>query len=286
MKNKIKVISILIIMGLIITGCDGNVTRDIRRDGYNIQDGKFVCSFFINKSKEENTTEKVQFLTNNFIISESGNVYEINIGGLYSNNMNCKKAASFDGTNGVFDGSKVVAIMDESIVKASNGAFYYLDTNDPGARFTRVTSDDKNYQIYKLLMEEEDVKKVVTVNSNTNNYYILKNDGTITNRVLYKKDNSDNYIVKSNTTVSNPVNGAIIDFNYAGDSSLATFYRTPEKIMTYKVTNSAECNKYVDVPCQGSLQNDTVLNEYKDRIIAFNGTTIITDYGRVFNVGS
>ncbi len=286
MKNKIKVISILIIMCLIITGCDGNITRDIRRDGYNVQEGKFVCSFFINKSKEANTTEKVMFLTNNYIISENGNIYEINLGGLYSNNMNCKKAADYEGNNGVLGGDKVVALMDESIVKTSNGLFYYLDSNDPASRFTRVTNEDKNYQIYKLLLDDSDVKKVITVNSNTYNYYILKTDGTITNRVLYKKDNSDTYIVKSNTAVKNSVSGSMIDFNYAGDSSLATFYRTREKIMTYKITNSSECNKYVDIPCKGELQNDTVLNQYKDRIVAFNGTTIITDYGRVFTVGS
>jgi hypothetical protein len=53
-----------------------------------------------------------------------------------------------------------------------------------------------------------------------------------------------------------------------------------------KITNSEECNKYVDKPCRYEIQKDTVLNEYMDRIIAFNGKTIITDYGRVFSAGS
>lgn len=279
MKNKLRLISILVIVCLILTGCDGTVTRKIRKDGYTVQDGKFICGFFLNKSKEANTTEKVRYLTDNYIISESGNVYEINYGGLFSNDMNCKKG-------GTLDGYKVVAIMDQSIVKVSNGDYYYLSSKDEASKYTRVTASDENYQIYKLLMDEENVRKVITVNSSTHSYYILTSDGVIRNRVLYKKENSDNYEKKSETIeVERSTYGSIIDFNYAGDS-LATFYKTQDKIITVKVKNSKECNKYVDVPCVYEKTEDQVLNEYKDRIIAFNGNTVITDYGRVFNAGS
>ncbi|MBQ6539076.1 MAG: hypothetical protein IJL76_02230 [Bacilli bacterium] len=288
MKNKIRLISSLLIVCLLITGCNGTITRDIRRDGYTVQSNKFTCSFFINKSKEENTTEKVKFLTANYIISETGNIYEINISGLYSNDMNCRKPGMSAYSNTPIINVPVVAILDQSIVKGSDGWFYYLDTNDAAARYTRVTSADKEYSLYKLLLAEADVVKVVTVNSNINSYWVLKKDGAIYNYILKKEDNTDKYVLTNKDAqpvISRNLYGSIIDFNYEGDS-LGTYYRTQDKIITRKITNSKKCNKYVDIPCNYAEKSDAVLNEYKDRIIAFNGNTIITDYGRVFTAGS
>ena len=77
----------------------------------------------------------------------------------------------------------------------------------------------------------------------------------------------------------------IIDFNYAGNN-LNTFIKTKNRIFRMRVTNAKECGKYADVACQFSLQEDPIFVEKKDYIIAFNGTTLITNYKQVFTVAS
>ncbi len=279
MKNRIRLVFSLLVVCLLITGCNGTITKDIRRNGYTVDDGKFNCGFFINKSKEERAVDTVRYLTDNYIISEKGFIYEITLSGVYSNGMNCKKGGNIDGN--------VVAIMDQSIVKSSNGAFYYLDTNESAMKYTKVPEEDENYQIYYLLMKEANVKKVVTVNSNVYSYYVLKTDGSIHNVHLKKDKDTDKISILSDVEEisSSLYGGGIIDFGFAGES-LATYYRTNDKIVTMKAQNSKDCNKYVDVPCQYALANDEVLTKYKDNIIAFNGKTLITDYGRIFTAGS
>ena len=276
MKNKMRVISLLLII-VLVTGCNGTVTRKIRKDGYVITSSKFECSFLFSDKKNSKIHENVKYLTDNFIISESGNIYEISINGLFSNNMNCKKGGNIN--------TKVNAIMDSSVVRGEDGFFYYLGGED-ASKYSRISSDDENYSIYKILLGEPDTIKVITANANSNSYYLLKKDGAIYKYILRKKDNSNEYYQSGKTIeVNRSEYGPIVDFNYAG-ISLATFYRTSDSIYTMKITNSKECNKYVDVPCEYELKKDTVLNEYMDRIIAFNGKTIITDYGRVFSAGS
>lgn len=278
MKNKIKLISILIVVCLVITGCNGTVTRDIRKDGYAVSDGKFVCGFFDNTSEDKAVHEKIRYLLGDYIVSETGNIYEISLGGLYSNNMNCRKGKDL--------GTKVSAILDQSVVKGTDGYYYYLASDNSAISYTRITNSDENYGIYNLLLREPDVLKVMTVNSSINSYYVLKKSGDIYNYILYKRENSDKFEIKTTTLeVPRGLYGKIIDFNYAGES-LATFYRTNDSIYTYKVKNAEKCNTYVDVPCVYEIDKDVVLNQYKDRIIGFNGVTLITDYGRVFNAGS
>ena len=277
MKNKMRVICLLFIISILVTGCNGTVTRKIRQDGYKISSSKFKCSFLFSNKKDKKVHEDVKYLTDNYIISESGNIYEISIDGLYSNNMNCKKGGNL--------GTKVNAIMDNSVVRGEDTYFYYLG-GDSASKYTRISTDDENYSIYKILLGESDTVKVATANSNSNSYYVLKKDGAIYKYILKKKEDSNEYYRSgSSIEVKRTEYGPIIDFNYAG-VSLATFYRTNDSIYTMKITNSKECNKFVDVPCEYELKKDTVLNEYKDRIIAFDGKTIITDYGRVFSAGS
>lgn len=278
MKNRIRLVCSLLVVCLIVTGCNGTITKNIRRDGYAVQDGKFNCGFFISKSKEERAVDKVKYLTDNYIISEKGYIYEITLGGVYSNGMNCKKGGNI--------GGKVVAIMDQSIVKDSTGHFFYLDTNEEAMKYTRVPESDENYQIYYLLMKDADVKKVVTVNSNIYSYYVLKANGSIHNVHLKKDKDTDKISILSDSEeISTGVYGSIIDFGFAGES-LATYFRTSDKFITMKAKNAKDCNKYVDVPCQFGLDEDDVLIEYQDKIVAFNGKTLITDYGRVFTAGS
>ncbi len=278
MKNKIRLISILLVVCLVVTGCNGTVTRDIRRDGYAVSDSKFVCGFFDNSSDDKAVHEKIRYLLGDYIISETGNIYEISLGGLYSNNMNCRKGKNL--------GTKVKAVLDQSVVKGVDGNYYYLASENNAVSYTTITNVDEKYGIYNLLLREPDVLKVITVNSSINSYYVLKTDGAIYNYVLYKREDSEKYEIKNITTeVPAGYYGKIIDFNYAGEN-IATYYRTNTSIYTYKVKNPEKCNTYVDVPCIYDIDKDVVLNQYKDRIIGFNGVTLITDYGRVFNAGS
>lgn len=287
MKNKIRLIGSLLIVCLLITGCNGTITKNIRHDGYNVQDGKFSCSIFTEKSEEENANDTVKFLTDNYIISDKGYIYEINIGGLFSNNMNCRKPGISASTTGATISTKVVAILDQSIVKGQNGYLYYLDSNDNAVKYTRVPNNDKEMGLYKILLGEPDIVKVVTVNSNIHNYYVLKKDGAIYNYVVDQDENTDKYKMTKipQPVIGRDVYGPIIDFNYEGDS-FATYYRTEDKIITKKIKNEKECNKYVDIPCEFEEAEDETLIKYQDRIIAFNGKTIITDYGRIFTAGS
>ena len=52
-----------------------------------------------------------------------------------------------------------------------------------------------------------------------------------------------------------------------------------------KASNEKECTKFADVPCQYTmLESEEYLN-YKDKVVAFNGSTLITDYSQVFAAG-
>ena len=53
-----------------------------------------------------------------------------------------------------------------------------------------------------------------------------------------------------------------------------------------KITNAEKCKKYADVACKYELQEDEVFETYKDKILTFNGSTLITTYGKTFSVAS
>ena len=53
-----------------------------------------------------------------------------------------------------------------------------------------------------------------------------------------------------------------------------------------RISNSKECMKYADVDCIYEMKEDSMFDEYKDRIIAYNGALIITDYKQMFAVAS
>ena len=55
------------------------------------------------------------------------------------------------------------------------------------------------------------------------------------------------------------------------------------KLYKMYMTNSAECSKYADVTCKYEMKEDETFNKYSDRIIAYSGNTLITDYKRVFS---
>ena len=283
MKKK-KLLILIIVIGLICTGCNGTVTRSIRQDGFGISDKKFVCSTIVPEKKmfskeEANTTEKIKFMSNTLIVSENGNLYEISLGGLYSNNMNCKK---------VGNGIKVVSMIDNEVVKADNGRYYYLGaTNNNVVSYSEVPKEDERLQIYRLILGDNSVVKAMNVNSNTNSYYVLKTNGNIYNYVIKQDDDTKIYKLLTNNIAyrSSDFDGDVIDFKYYGEST-STYFRTNKSIYRMKYTNMKQCSKYVDIPCQYKLEKDESLTEYKDRILGFGGSVLITDYGKVFTVGS
>ena len=50
-----------------------------------------------------------------------------------------------------------------------------------------------------------------------------------------------------------------------------------------KITNIKECSKYADVACKYEMAEDEDLTKAMNRIIAYNGGTLITTYGKIFN---
>ena len=105
MKKVFVLISIMM-FALVLTGCNGNITRALRNDGFSVKDNKFKCSLLNLDGKvddeEDNTSEDVKFLVGNYAIGVSGNIYQLSYDQLFSNDMNCKKVANIP-TKAVLD---------------------------------------------------------------------------------------------------------------------------------------------------------------------------------------
>ena len=136
-------------------------------------------------------------------------------------------------------------------------------------------------------MREEDVVKVLTADSGAGVFYVLKLDGNVYAYRIMAADRQSPPQLVSIQIVYDKMNygGAIVDFNYSGDS-LATFIRTDEKLFRMRITNFEKCSKYADVACAFEMQEDLMYEKYRDRIIAYNGSNLITDYKQVFNIAS
>ena len=241
MKKKFFII--ILLMVIMCTGCNGTITREIRESGFSVSDSLIECPILVNKNHDDGTYDKVRFLSDYFAISEAGNIYELSLGGLYSNDMNCRKGGK---------DIKVKAIYNNMVVRDNNGDFYYLFGNNDVAAYSKVEKEDQFYSLYKILLGEDVVKSVV-VNANSYNYYVLK------------------------------FNGSIIDFEYSGQT-LGTYVRSEDGYYRMMCTNLKECSKYVDVACEFEMKKDEAMSKHSDRIVGFSGTTLITDYGRVFSV--
>ena len=55
----------------------------------------------------------------------------------------------------------------------------------------------------------------------------------------------------------------------AGDA-LNTFIKTDFKVFRMQITNPDKCKKYADIPCEFKMEEDTMFDENKDYIIAYN----------------
>ena len=274
--KKWKYLLLIIIGSFFLSACNGTITRELRHDGFNVG-STFTCENFI-PTKKDALADQIKYLTNTHIISASGNIYEVSLGQPYANKENCKVAD----TN-----LKVKAIFDNNIIKAEDNKYYYLNSKNNVSAYTEVPETDNSYELYNLLLEDEDTIKVVTANNSTGEYYVLKTDGNVYSYTLSKADRNTPLQVTSIVTVysTSEYGSNIIDFQYAGNN-LGTYIRTNDKVFRMRSTNYEECSKYADIACTYNISEDTVLMEYQDNIVTFNGSTLITNYGQVFTVAN
>lgn len=274
---KKKYLFLFILVCLLCTACNGTVTRELRHAGFTVGK-KFVCARFYPQGKDNPAQEKIVYLTGTHIINGEGKIYEISMGQPYANNEQCKEA----GTT-----LRVKAILDNNIIKATDGKYYYLMSQNNVGSYSEVPVTDNSFLIYDILLREEDVVKVVTADRSTGLYYILKTDGNVYGNVIASPDrDTPPQLVSTQIVYSKSDYGSrIVDFNYAGDS-INTYLKTEETVYRLRVANGDECNKYVDVPCTYEMKEDPIFPKYNDRIIAYNGSLLITDYQMTFSVAS
>lgn len=276
--KKFKMIMLFLIIVLGCSGCEGDITRDIRHAGFTLSNSEFTCDMLMPSKKNGNSFEKIQYLGGSYAITDKGKIYELSLGQVYANKQNCKEADT---------DIKVVAIFDGKVFKGSDNKYYSLVATNNVAPYSLVTVNDNSYNMYNLLLSDPNVLKVQTVNQNTGSYYVLKTDGNVYNYMITRASSQDAYSIVSMTIAynKNDFGGSIIDFYEAGNN-LTTYVKTAKDIYRMKITNKEECAKYADVSCKYKFSKDDTLSEYYDRIIAYNGGFLITDYGREFNVGA
>lgn len=274
-KKMMFILSIFICC-LITTGCEGNITRGIRHAGFNLSTTNFECSSLVPSSSDSTYYTKIKFLGDSFVLTEDGIIFELSLAQKYSNQQNCRQA-NFN--------KKIVAIMDNSIGKASDGKIYYLTSSSNNSLYSEVTFSDSSYEIYSILFNETDVLKIVTVSQNEGIYYVLKSDGNIYKIVVSRSQTNAPYqLVSREVLYSRETYGQIIDFNYGATASVTNYIRTQDSLYRMKKLNAEECSKYVDIECKYELQLDTELMKYSDSILAYNGTALFTTYGKYFTV--
>ena len=278
MKNKtFKSIILVVVILLLCTACNAKITRTIRHAGFDIS-SKFVCEGFYPKDKEDTTFNRIRYFTENHLIDQDGKIYEISVGQAYQNGENCKAADTK---------ILVKAIFDNSLIKGMDDKYYYLVGQNDVSSYSEVPNTDNSYEVYNILLKDVDTIKVVTANSSEGVYYVLKTDGNVYSYTLGKKDYNSPTTVTAMSTVYDKTDydSKIVDFNYAGNS-LNTFIKTESKIYRMRITNSEECSKYADVECKYQMQEDPLFDEYKERILMYNGSSLLTDYKQLFTVKS
>lgn len=271
MKKRVILFSLLFIIVFLCSACNGNVTRDLRHSGFSVG-SKFICDDFYPGG--DSLYKRVIYLTDNKIIDNNGSIYEVSLGQLYENKQNCKKAKT---------DIVVKAIFDNKIVKGNDNKYYYLDGSNNVESYSLVQETDNSYELYNMLLKDDDVVKVITADGSKGVYYILKSDGNVYSYTINRDGYNSPLKVTSKSVVydENDFVSKIIDFNYAGNST-NTYIKTEDSIYRMKAINYDKCSKYADVSCIYKMEKDEVLTKYKDKIIAYNGKIVITDYKQVF----
>ena len=271
--KKFKLLFLFIFMMFICTGCgNSEMNRDLRHSGFTMDEEPFNSEALSPKSDKE--FEKIKYLGSNYVITTNGVIHEISFGQKFSNDKHCKRADTE---------LTVEAIFGEEAFRAKDNKIYYFKGTNGIEPYTAVSTADSNYSTYAHFLGQLDVVKVQSVGNSS--YYVLKNNGTVYNYVVKKERYG--IVDLSITTVytSENLGSKIIDFNYAGDQSEATFVRTEDKIFRNEALNRKDCQEYVDIECEYEFDEDATLTKYYDRIMAYNGSTLITDYLKVFRVG-
>ncbi len=274
MKRKLTYFFIIFCLTLCCTGCIGDITRGIRHAGFSLSPSEFKCDAFVSKKLEEaSNNEKIWYFDSGRAITSAGQIYELSLGQIFSNEQNCM-LADFSG--------KAVAVMDNKIFKSSDNKLRYLYSDGNTLAYSEVTANNNLFGVYKLLFNLDGVKKITTYDENSGIYYVLKDDGNIYKVVINKGDNKSAVsLVSQEVAYSSSTYGKIIDFSYT--ASIATNYiRSEEKIYRMKITNYENCSQYANVECTYEMYEDTPLMEYKDYILAFNGSMLVTNYGKEF----
>lgn len=276
--KKYYIFIIVAFLCLFVSGCDGDVTRNIRHAGFNI-DGEFKCDVVMPSDKKDTNYANIRYMTGGYMILEDGTIYELSLGQQYANKQNCKIADT---------SKRVVSIFDDKYFKSNDDKYYYLSTNEGTATYTEVPKTDNSYPLIDLLLKDATNVKVVTGNNSSGEYYALKNSGDIYKYTITRNNQTRIETITNTSLVFDKKDyggSKIIDFNYAGNS-LGTFIKTSDKVYRMKISNADECNKYADIACKYKIMEDEMFQEYGDRIIFFNGSYLITDYGKKFSVNS
>lgn len=275
MNKRIIYFIVIVSMVFIFSGCKhGDVTRGIRHAGFSVEATEFQCEDFLPKDDEDVDYMRIWYFDGNKIITNNGIIYEYSFDKQFVNGDYCKRS-DFTGT--------VSAILDGAVFRAGDNRIYYL-SSEGAVPYSLVQTDDSSYQLYQLIFGDPDVIKGVTVDSDAGIYYVLKSDGNIYKWVITKDDYNSPYVLRSSEIIySRGTYGSIIDFGFSSDLK-GNYIRTNSTIYRNIASNYDECNKYAGVECKYELKEDGDLALYLDRIIAYNGYTLITNYGRIFNI--
>lgn len=276
MKKKIGLIVGMAVATLLLTGCDGTVTREIRHAGFSLSSDEFVCSTLMPANEETPPTDNILYTDGSYAITDDGKLYELSLSQPYSNEENCKRISfSID----------IIAYMDGTILKGDDGKFYYAPGTTASSPLSEVTQNDSNYQLYNILLGKDTVKKVMTVDSNAGIYYVLEDDGTVYQYTVTRQDYNSPYTLTEKTPVYEESEyGTIIDFNYAGDST-TTYLKTEDEIYRMTITNKEQCTEYVDIACKYKMKKDETLTKYykeEPKILYYGPSILITTYGKEF----
>ena len=275
--KKLGVFFLIISITFICSGCDmkyGKIIREIRHDGFNIVDRKFQCSAI---DPLDPNHEEIKFYSNNYAVTSLGRVYQLSFDKIFSNQTNCMLTNLSKPVNAIFDGQ---------VFRTEDGMIYTFAFNNGKMEFFQLTADNKNFGIYNIILSDKNVVKVLTVDAKNNIYYVLKNDGNVYSYMLSQVNDKQYGIAGINIIYNkNNFGGRITDFNYAGNSPL-TYVRTENQIYRIKVTNGEQCTMYADIPCKYEMKLDETLSLYQDQIWIFNGTSLVTKFGKNFAAAS
>ena len=272
--KKSKILFLIIFMAFLSTGCgNSEMTRDLRHAGFNMDDEAFNCDALIPKRDKE--YEKIKWLGSNYAITTNGVVHDISYGQIFSNNKHCMRANTE---------ITVEAIIGEVAFRSKDNKIYYFKGSNTTELYKPIPNTDSNFSTYSWFLSDPTVVKVQNVGDSK--YYVLKNNGTVYSYTI-KKDRNGISLEGSPTAVYTAENlgSKIVDFNYAGNESETTFVRTEDKIFRNIALNRKDCNTYVDIVCEYEFGEDATLTKYYDRIMAYNGSILITDYLKVFRSG-